>query len=124
MFEDLKSQYKYGGVVTQLIYWNVLLFLLPLVLRGVLALFQIDLIFIDWFSISSNPLVLLSKPWSIITYGFFHFGFIHLLFNMITLYYVGVLFQTFFTQKQLVGVYFLGMIFSGLIYILSYLGMI
>ncbi len=121
MFEDLKSQYKYGGVVTQIIYWNVFLFLLPLVLKGVLALFKIDFMYLDWFSLSSNFQYLLTKPWSLVSYGFFHFDFIHLLFNMIGLYYFGILFQTFFTQKQFVAVYFFGIIFSGIFYLGSYL---
>lgn len=121
MFEELKSQYKYGGVVTQIIYWNVMLFLLPLVIQGVLGLFEMEFIFIDWFSLSSNPVHLLEKPWSLLSYGFFHGGFIHLIFNMISLYYLGILFQTFFNQKQFFAVYMLGVVFSGLMYLVSYM---
>lgn len=121
MFEELKSQYKYGGVVTQIIYWNVMLFLSPLVVQGVLGLFQVEFIFIDWVSLSSNPQHLLTKPWSILSYGFFHGGFIHLIFNMISLYYLGLLFQTFFNQKQFLAVYILGVLFSGVIYLFSYM---
>lgn len=121
MFEELKAQYKYGGVVTQIIYWNVLLFVVPMVILGVLSLFELNFRFIDWFSLSSDPAQLLQKPWSIFTHAFLHSGFLHLLFNMVFLYYFGILFQTFFNQKQFVTAYIYGLLFSGLMYLVSYM---
>lgn len=52
---------------------------------------------------------------------FFHNGFFHILFNMLMLNFVGKLFVTFFTQKQLLGLYILGGILGGIVYIVSYL---
>ena len=40
--------------------------------------------------------------------------------NMLMLFYVGRLFTTFFTQKLFLGIYILGAIFSGIVYILGY----
>ncbi|HTO35474.1 MAG TPA: rhomboid family intramembrane serine protease [Flavobacterium sp.] len=121
IFNDLKLQYRIGGVAEKLIYWNVALFAIPFILFGILSLFQIHFGFMYWFSLSSNPSDLLWKPWSIITYAFFHAGFLHLLFNMIIFHFSARLFHTFFTQKQLLNVYLTGAIFAGLVYIVSYL---
>ncbi len=121
ILKDLKQNYTLGGATEKLIYWNVALFVIPYVLLGVLSLFDIRFSFTEYISLSSNPADLLWKPWSIISYAFFHSGFIHILFNLIILYFVGRLFLTYFTQKQLLSLYFLGAIFAGIIYIISYL---
>ena len=120
ILEDLKLQYKIGGVANRLIYWNVGLFAVPYIVFGLLTLFEIRIDFLSYVSLSSNPADLLWKPWSLISYAFFHAGILHILFNMIMLNFSSRLFTTYFTQKQLFGLYILGSVFAGLIYILSY----
>jgi membrane associated rhomboid family serine protease len=67
------------------------------------------------------PMALAWKPWSIVTYSVFHSGIFHLLFNMVVLHFSTRLFTTYFNQKQLLGLYILGGIFAGIIYLISYL---
>ncbi|WP_159800643.1 rhomboid family intramembrane serine protease [Flavobacterium sp. MK4S-17] len=128
ILDDLKLEYRTGGITQRLIFWNVGLFVIPMVIFSVLSLFGVELLFLrwdnpfsaDWLSLSSHPVDLLWKPWSLISYAFLHAGFLHLLFNMLVLYFSGRLFLTFFTQKQLLGVYLLSAVFAGLIFIFSY----
>ena len=128
ILDDLKLQYTVGGITQRLIFWNVGLFVIPMVVFSILSLFNIGLPFLrwdvpvanDWLSLSSNPANLLWKPWSLIVYAFLHAGFLHLLFNMMVLYFAGGLFLTFFTQKQLFGLYILSAVFAGLVFIASY----
>ena len=120
ILEDLKLQYKIGGVANRLIYWNVGLFAVPYIVFGLLSFFEIRIDFLSYVSLSSNPADLLWKPWSLLTYAFFHAGILHILFNMIMLNFSSRLFTTYFTQKQLFGLYVLGSVFAGLIYIISY----
>ena len=120
ILDDLKLQFRNGDVTTKLIFWNVLLFVVPYVLMGILSLLGIQFPFIDYVSLSSDPANLVWKPWSIITYAFFHDGFLHILFNMLMLHFSGRIFMTFFTGKQLLSLYLLGSVFAGVIYILSY----
>jgi membrane associated rhomboid family serine protease len=62
---------------------------------------------------------LLKKPWSIITYGFLHADFLHILMNVLVLHFIGNLFIAFFTEKQLLSFYILGTFFGGLLFIFS-----
>jgi len=128
IIDDLKMEYRIGGITQKLIFWNVGLFVIPMVAFSLLSLFKIELPFLrwdlpftmDWLSVSSNPADLLWKPWSLLTYAFLHAGFLHILFNMLMLVFAGRLFLTFFTQKQMFGLYLLSGIFAALIFILSY----
>ncbi len=120
VIEDLKWQYKIGDVGMRLIFWNLLLFAVPEVICAIAKLFQTDIDYANFVSLSTNLADLKWKPWSILTYAFFHAGIIHLVFNMLMLHFTCRLFLTFFTQKQLFGVYILSAIFSGMIYLLGY----
>ncbi len=107
-----------GGFEQKLIYWNCGVFLLSLIFfyRFTLGFFDYP----TWIALSSDPMIVLYKPWTLLSYFFFHAGFFHLLFNMIVLNFAGRIFLTFFTQKQFLGLYLLSGIFSGLIFILFY----
>lgn len=120
ILDDLKMQYKLGGIVNKLIYWNVACFLISFVLPGILRIFNVDLNVLQYVSLSSNPSDLLWKPWSLISYAFFHFDFFHILFNMLVLNFASQLFLTFFTQKQFLGLYLLAAIFGGAVFMGTY----
>ena len=115
IIEDLKFQYKIGGISNKMIYWNVGIFLvsIPLFYQFKLGVFNYP----NWLAISSEPNVVLTKPWTLLTYAFFHFGFMHLFFNMMVLNFSSRLFLTFFTQKQYLGLYLLSAIFAGLCFV-------
>ena len=117
IIDDLKLQYKVGGIVIKFIFWNVALFVLPWLIFSILSLVGINIDSMQYVSLSSNPSQLLWKPWSLVTYAFFHTGIMHILFNLIVLNFSGRLFITYFTGKQLVGLYFLSAIFAGIVYI-------
>lgn len=121
ILDDLKLQYKTGGIGQKLIFWNVGLFAIPSILFGILSLAGINIDYLHYVSLDSLPSSLLWKPWSILTYAVFHSGIFHLFFNMIVLHFSTRLFTTYFNQKQLLGLYILGGIFAGLVYIISYL---
>ena len=117
IIDDLKLQYKVGGIVIKLIFWNVALFVIPWLIFSILSLVGITIDYMQYVSLSSNPALLIWKPWSLLTYAFFHTGIMHILFNLIVLNFAGRLFMTYFTGKQLVGLYFLSAIFAGIFYI-------
>ncbi|MDX6746146.1 rhomboid family intramembrane serine protease [Polaribacter sp. PL03] len=120
LIDTLKHKYKTGTIIDKLIYLNVGVFLCTLLVTVFQGLYKGQQNFlIEWFSLDNNLNALLSKPWSIISYGFLHADFIHLLFNMITLYFIGNLFIQYFTQKQALTFYILGTLFGGILYVVS-----
>ena len=120
IIDDLKQQYKFGGIAQRLIYWNIACFLVSYVIFGLLKYVNIDINFLQYVSLSSNPMDLLWKPWSIVSYSFFHSGIFHIFFNLIILNFSSQLFLTFFNQKQLLGLYILSAIFSGIVFVFSF----
>lgn len=120
IIDDLKLQYKIGGIVTRLLFWNVALFVIPWLFFGLLSALGITIDYMQYLSLSSNPADLLWKPWSLFSYAFFHTGILHILFNMMVLNFSGRLFMTYFTSKQLFGLYVLSAIFAGISYVLIF----
>jgi membrane associated rhomboid family serine protease len=118
IIEDLKFQYRVGGIANKMIYWNVGFFLLSIIFFYQFKSGVFD--FPNWLAVSSEPTLFLTRPWTLLTYAFFHYGFLHLFFNMMVLNFSSRLFLTFFTQKQYLGLYILSAIFSALCFVLSF----
>lgn len=118
--DDLKYRFNTGTIVQKLIYINIGVFIISLLLKVTTGLYGGGLSFIDkWFALDDIYGELFYKPWTLVTYGFLHGGFFHLLFNMIALFFIGELFIQYFTQKQLLNFYLLGTFFGGLAYLIS-----
>lgn len=118
ILDDLKLRYRQGDVALQLIFWNVGVFLV-----SILFFYQFKVghfSFPDWIALSSDPLISLTRPWTYLSYAFFHDGIGHLFFNMVVLHFCSQLFLTFFTTKQFLGLYVLSAVFSGFVFVLSY----
>ena len=116
----LKNKYRTGTIIEKLIYLNIAIFLLTLLITVFQGLYKGEQNFlVEWFSLDNNLDAFLTKPWSIISYGFLHADFIHLIFNMITLYFIGNLFIQYFTEKQALTFYILGTLFGGFLYVIS-----
>lgn len=118
--DDLKYRYKRGTIVEKLIYINVTVFIFTMLVSVFQGLYkgQQNSI-LEWFSLDSNFTNLITKPWSILSYGFLHGGFLHILMNMIVLYFIGRLFLEYFSQKQLLNFYILGTLSGGLFFLFS-----
>ena len=120
-FYSIKQKYLTGNIVEKIIFINIAVFIFTYLLNTLSFLLEMDGNFIiNWFALRPHFDTLLVKPWIIFSYGFLHSGFFHILFNLLFLYYFGNLFLDFFSRKQFLAYYFLGIISGGLIYILSY----
>lgn len=106
---DIKREYNKATIVEKIIYINVALFLIMLFAKSFST---------NWFTLASSFDIFISMPWTIFTYGFFHSNFPHILFNLIFLYYIGDLFLNFFTIKQFLNYYFLGILFGGIAFLI------
>ncbi len=100
--QEIKNSFNRGSMLTKLIYLNVGIFLLVFIV----SIFFKD--FANWLSVPGDFKTLLYRPWTIITYMFVHEGFLHILFNLLWLFWFGKMFLTYFNDKQLLAVYLLG----------------
>ena len=119
--DRLRMKMNMASISEKMIAVNVIVFIAFFLIRAIGFLFNWNAdSLLTWFVFSQNPADLLFKPWSIITYAFFHDGIWHLFFNMLVLYFSGRLFLTYFSPKRFLNYYFLGVIFGALFYMLSY----
>ena len=119
--DDLKRTFKQGNIVVRLIFINVAAYVLLMLSGVVLGLFGIRIgSLVGDLYLPADLLQLLRRPWTLITYMFLHSGAWHLLGNMLWLYWFGRLFLYFFSSKHLRGLYVVGGLMGGLLYIIAY----
>lgn len=62
----------------------------------------------------------LMRPWTLLTYFFTHQNFFHILFNMLMLYWFGMLSDEYMGNKRTLALYIFGGVVGGLLYLLVY----
>lgn len=117
---ELKISFKEGGYLTRLIYINAAVFLAVKISLIVCTLFNVPTSWIRFIEMPASLSVLIYRPWTIISYMFLHTEFLHIIFNLLALYWFGKIFLMFFNQKQIVGVYILGGLGGAVIYLIGY----
>lgn len=68
------------------------------------------------YSFQFDPNSLVTRPWTLVTYIFLHTGLLHLLFNMIVLFFFGTALERRVGNKQLLGVFFTAGVLSAIGY--------
>jgi membrane associated rhomboid family serine protease len=121
LFTQLKEKIKQISMVEKLIYLLIAIF----VIEKLLITFSFfndgtTNFVLQYFSLSSSLNHFLTKPYTLISYSFLHGGFIHLIFNLIVLYYIGNLFLDYFNEKKFLIYFILGSVFGGILFLLSY----
>lgn len=120
LFDEIKESFHEGSALTRLIYINLAIFLVIRIVNVFYVLANVEFPFIDWLALPADVPTLVSRPWTLLTYMFLHFEFLHILFNLMWLYWMGQIFLGYFSQAKLIATYLLGGLFGGLFYILGY----
>ncbi len=125
LFSDtLKSKLRLSDTLTRLILLNVAVFLAVNLGMTLLRLFVLPTGWLDTLSnrlaVPASVTTLLRQPWSLVTYQFMHHNLLHILFNMLWLYWMGRIFVEFLSQRRLLGVYITGGIAGAALYIVFY----
>jgi membrane associated rhomboid family serine protease len=112
---ELKHELLKGRMTHRLIIINVAVFILIQIWLAKCRLSgsSVDIIYLV-FSLNPNLGGLMQHPWGILTSIFSHFDFIHLLFNMVFLYFAGKIYEDIFHGKSLIFTYILGGFFGGI----------
>ena len=120
IWEEIKGSFKHGTVLTRLMYVNGAVFLLIKIIEviGVLSASpMLATTVISNLAVPASVGALALKPWTPVTYMFTHQGFIHLLFNLLWLWWFGKIFLAYLNQRKLLSLYILGGLAGALLYI-------
>jgi len=121
LINDLKQRYIRLDILSQFIVVITSCFIIPFILNTFLFLFNLKGVsVIDFFEVSPSLSELLYKPWSLVTYGFFHADLWHLISNMIILYFSGRVVLDLFGKEKFIKVFVLGLLSGSVTYLLSY----
>lgn len=111
MLDDLKYKYNNLDSFGKIIAVNAIIFIAFMLFR----VLKISGVF-SFLVLPADLSDFLWQPWSLITYAFIHADFWHLVFNMLFLYYLSRTALNLFRPKQILNVYFLGIIVGGLLF--------
>ncbi|MEQ8714188.1 MAG: rhomboid family intramembrane serine protease [Cyclobacteriaceae bacterium] len=124
IFDDFKNAWdKPNNGLIQIILINVIVFVALIVLKVVLVLSGLSGVyesFRNYLMLPADFTSFIFQPWSLITYFFTHEGFLHIIFNMLFLFWFGRLIQDFLGNNRLISLYVIGGIMGGLFYMLMY----
>lgn len=122
--DEIKQSFKTGSVLTKLIYINLAVFLLIKLITVFQFLFnlqsQTGSSLVHWLAVPADPGNLITRPWTVITYMFLHTGFLHILLNLLWLYWFGRIFLSYLDEKKLLNVYLLGGLAGAALYIIAF----
>ena len=123
IWDEIKGSFKHGTALTRLMYINGAVFLIIKIVEviGVLSSSPgLAPAVISNLAVPASTGALALKPWTPITYMFTHQGFIHLLFNLLWLWWFGKIFLAYLDQRKLVALYVMGGLAGALLYIVVF----
>jgi membrane associated rhomboid family serine protease len=124
--EELKSFFRKGNALSVLIAINLLVWVAIKMLSVIFFLFNkpgsaaSESFALRFLALPASISGLLSHPWTLATYMFFHLDFLHFLFNMLWFYMFGRIFLNYLRPKQLTFVYLFGGLAGGLTYVAAF----
>ena len=120
IWADIKRTFIQGSVLTRLIYINLGVFLLVKLTGVLFFLINQPSHLIEWLAVPSDLNTIIHRPWTPVSYMFLHEGFLHLIFNILGLYWFGKLFLYHFEGDKLLSVYLLGGLTGALFYVVAF----
>ncbi|NDV96195.1 rhomboid family intramembrane serine protease [Dysgonomonas sp. 521] len=121
ILDNIKYRFKQKDILIQLIIINVAVFLILAVIGMVGKLFKLDTInLIPYIAATSDLSLLVKRPWTLFTYMIVHIDFLHILFNMLMLFWFGQMFLSYFSSKNLGSLYLLGGLAGAVLYIITF----
>ncbi len=127
IWKDLRQQIDHGNMITRLVIINVAVFVLinltKIVVRLVTGVWdrtpELYTDILHFFCISADPWLILFRPWTLITNMFLHEGIMHILFNMLFLYWFGRIVGDLIGDRKILPLYLMGGLAGGMVFFLS-----
>ena len=123
IIDEIKDSFRKGSTLTRLIYINLAVFVVVNLVEVVYFLLNRHSSYsylLQLFTLPADLETLARRPWTLVTYMFLHKNFMHILVNILWLYWFGRVFLEYLDGKKLVGVYLLGGLAGGVVYIAAF----
>lgn len=121
VMDDIKKIFRKNDPVTQFIFINVGVFILVNLVNNLAKLFEGSKIQLEhYFALPAYLPDFALQFWSLFSYMFLHTGFMHILFNMLWLYWMGRLLTISKGSKVFKYTYILGGLAGGVLYLIVY----
>lgn len=129
--DEIKASFRQGTAMVKLIYINLAVFLIVKIVFVFFFLFMstsdvefkaiyFQTSYLKYFVLPADLKELLYRPWTLVTYMFLHWDFLHIIFNMLALFWFGRIFLRYLADRQLYTTYLLGGLSGALLYLVSY----
>jgi membrane associated rhomboid family serine protease len=123
-WDNLKNAFnRRDNSLYKLMAINLIAFFVLLIARVVLTLSGFGELYkegLKWIMMPASVSTFVTQPWSLFTYFFLHEGLFHILFNLLFLYYFGLLINQYLGSRKLTNLYVLGGVFGAGFYVLMY----
>ncbi len=121
ILDNIKRTFNKGDVLMKFIFINVAVFLTIHAVGVVATLFRLESLDpLPFLAVPSQLNIILIRFWTLLTYMFVHVGFMHILFNMLWLYWFGKIFLSYFNDRTLGSLYVIGGLAGALLYIIAF----
>jgi len=124
LLDDIKMQFAGAEALYKLLLINCAVFLVLKISESILFLAGADSTLVNWvvmkLSLPADLSILLRQPWTFLSYMFLHTGFLHILFNLLILFWTGRLFTEYLGNAKLWATYVAGALVGGLAYVISF----
>lgn len=123
--DDIRLKIIYSGnSLIHIIAINVVAFLAMAIPLGIASIWhptqELFDGFGDWMFLPGDPMILITRPWTLITHFFLHsFSIRHILFNMLFLWWFGKIFHDLMGNKKTVQLYVLSGMIAGIAFMIA-----
>lgn len=123
--DEIRNAFRYNNAVVQLIIINIAVWLVMMSIYIFSNIFGASSIFhtvYTYLAVPAEAAEVIYKPWTVLTYAFMHdyTSLLHILFNMLYIYWFGRLIQEYLGYKRVISLYILGALSGSALYLLAY----
>lgn len=123
VIDEMRSGFSRSTMLMKIVWINIAVFVL-LRLIAIFGMFSASDGFITFVlnlvEMPSKPAILATRPWTPLTYMFAQYDLLHILFNMLWLYWFGTLFRMRCTSRQMLALYLYGGLGGALLFFAAY----
>lgn len=124
IIDEIKLSFRNGSYLTRLIYLNIAVWVVVRLVFVGYSLSGVDGSWLlSWLSLPASSELFLVRPWTLFSFMFLHFEFLHIVFNMLWLYWFGKIFLEYHSQQKLFSLYIFGGLVGGLAFFAAYNGL-